>query len=76
MQDNLRLRGVLESAAKQAVDGRYQVVIQVQDTKEFHWVAALLSARLKRFSGSFTPTLVEQLTLDQPQVLKLLSASE
>ena len=74
MQDNLRLGSTLEQAAKQAIDGRYQIAIQVQDTKEFHWVAALLNTRFKRLSATFNPQLIERIAVDQAPLLQLLSA--
>ena len=74
MQDNLRLGSTLEQAAKQAIDGRYQIAVQVQDTKEFHWVAALLNTRFKRLSATFNPQLIERIAVDQAPLLQLLSA--
>ena len=74
MQDNLRLGSTLEQAAKQAIDGRYQIAVQVQDTKEFHWVAALLNTRFKRLSATFNPRLIERIAVDQAPLLQLLSA--
>ena len=74
MQDNLRLGSTLEQAAKQAIDGRYQIAVQVQDTKEFHWVAALLNTRFKRLSATFNPQLIERIAEDQAPLLQLLSA--
>lgn len=68
--DNDALRKLLDSVAQDVVNFRCQVQIQVREVKDFQWVAALLSARVKRLDSNFNLDLAQQLDSAQaPQLL-------
>lgn len=59
-----RLGRLLDDVAADVVKFRAAVTIEVADTRDFHWVAALLSARVNKLDGSFKPRLVEVIRSD------------
>lgn len=59
-----RLGRLLDDVAADVVKFRATVTIEVADTRDFHWVAALLSARVNKLDGSFKPRLVEVIRSD------------
>lgn len=68
--DNDALRKLLDSVAQDVVNFRCKVQIQVREVKDFQWVAALLSARVKRLDSNFKLDLAQQLDSAQaPQLL-------
>ncbi|UVE17893.1 hypothetical protein NVV93_00385 [Pseudomonas sp. LS44] len=70
-QDNEQLRGLLDSVAADVVNFRCAVRIEVRQAKDFPWVAALLSARIKRLDPGFVPSLSQALKADQAPRLVL-----
>ncbi len=56
-QDNERLRSLLDTVAEDVVAFRCAVRIEVREAKDYPWVAALLSARIKRLDPAFNPRL-------------------
>ncbi len=69
-QDNQQLRRLLDSAAADVVTFRCTVRIEVREAKDYPWVAALLSARIKKLDPSFRPQLSQ--TIAPQQVPRLL----
>lgn len=68
-RNNHRLGRLLDDVAADVVKFRAAVSIEVADTRDFHWVAALLSARVNKLDGSFKPRLVEVIRSDGPAQL-------
>lgn len=68
-RNNHRLGRLLDAVAADVVKFRAAVTIEVADTRDFHWVAALLSARVSKLDGSFKPRLVEVIRSDGPAQL-------
>ena len=64
-----QLRRLLDDVASDVVQFRAAVSIEVADTRDFHWVATLLSARVKRLDASFKPRLQEVIRSDSPAQL-------
>jgi len=60
-QDNERLRSLLDAVAADVVNFRCAVRIEVRQAKDYPWVAALLSARIKKLDPSFSPQLSQAL---------------
>ncbi|WP_439860269.1 PA5502 family lipoprotein [Pseudomonas sp. MBLB4136] len=58
-QDNDSLRDLLDQVAEDVVAFRCTVSIEVRQAKDFHWVAALLNARVKRLDPTFSPRLTQ-----------------
>ncbi len=58
-RNNHQLGRLLDAVAADVVKFRATVAIEVADTRDFHWVAALLSARVNKLDSSFKPRLVE-----------------
>ncbi|WP_137886077.1 PA5502 family lipoprotein [Pseudomonas sp. 2FE] len=56
-QDNERLRSLLDAVAADVVAFNCTVRIEVRQAKDFPWVAALLSARIKKIDPNFSPRL-------------------
>lgn len=69
-QDNQQLRRLLDSVAADVVTFRCAVRIEVREAKDYPWVAALLSARIKKLDPSFRPQLSQ--TIAPQQVPRLL----
>ena len=69
-QDNQQLRRLLDSVAADVVTFRCTVRIEVREAKDYPWVAALLSARIKKLDPSFRPQLSQ--TIAPQQVPRLL----
>lgn len=69
-QDNEQLRRLLDAVAADVVTFRCAVRIEVRAAKDYPWVAALLSARIKKLDPSFRPQLSQNLVPDQvPRLL-------
>ena len=68
-RNNHRLGRLLDDVAADVVKFRAAVTIEVANTRDFHWVAALLSARVNKLDGSFKPRLVEVIRSDGPAQL-------
>ncbi|WP_205342029.1 hypothetical protein [Denitrificimonas caeni] len=64
-----QLGRLLDEVAADVVKFRAVVTIEVADTRDFHWVAALLSARVKKLDANFKPRLQEVIRSDQPAQL-------
>ena len=64
-----QLGRLLDDVASDVVRFRAAVSIEVADTRDFHWVATLLSARVKRLDASFKPRLQEVIRSDSPAQL-------
>ena len=60
---------LLDDVASDVVRFRAAVSIEVADTRDFHWVATLLSARVKKLDASFKPRLQEVIRSDSPAQL-------
>ncbi|PKM29424.1 MAG: hypothetical protein CVV08_17605 [Gammaproteobacteria bacterium HGW-Gammaproteobacteria-12] len=69
-QDNENLRRLLDSVAADVVTFRCAVRIEVREAKDYPWVAALLSARIKKLDPSFRPQLSQKVAPQQvPRLL-------
>lgn len=69
-QDNERLRSLLDAVAADVVAFRCAVRIEVRQAKDYPWVAALLSARIKRLEPGFSPRLSQAIKPTQtPQLV-------
>ncbi|SDH33626.1 hypothetical protein SAMN05216603_10872 [Pseudomonas benzenivorans] len=69
-QDNERLRSLLDAVAEDVVAFRCAVRIEVRQAKDYPWVAALLSARIKRLDPGFSPRLSQAIEPTQtPQLV-------
>ena len=69
-QDNENLRRMLDSVAADVVTFRCAVRIEVREAKDYPWVAALLSARIKKLDPSFRPQLSQKVAPQQvPRLL-------
>ena len=69
-QDNPQLRRLLDDVAADVVTFRCAVHIEVREAKDYPWVAALLSARIKKLDPSFRPQLSHKLVPHQvPRLL-------
>lgn len=69
-QDNENLRRLLDSVAADVVTFRCAVRIEVREAKDYPWVAALLSARIKKLDPSFRPQLSQKIVPQQtPRLL-------
>lgn len=64
-----QLGRLLDDVAVDVVRFRAAVSIEVADTRDFHWVAALLSTRVKKLDANFKPRLQEVIRSDQPAQL-------
>ncbi|WP_457788490.1 PA5502 family lipoprotein [Pseudomonas sp. PL-6] len=69
-QDNEHLRRLLDGVAADVVTFRCAVRIEVREAKDYPWVAALLSARIKKLDPTFRPQLSQ--TIVPQQVPRLL----
>lgn len=68
-RNNYQLGRLLDDVAVDVVRFRAAVSIEVADTRDFHWVAALLSTRVKKIDGNFKPSLTEVIRSEQPAQL-------
>jgi len=69
-QDNENLRRLLDSVAADVVTFRCAVHIEVREAKDYPWVAALLSARIKKLDPTFHPRLSQRIAPQQvPRLL-------
>lgn len=68
-RNNHQLGRLLDAVAADVVKFRATVTIEVMDTRDFHWVAALLQARVNKLDNSFKPRLVEVIRVDKPAQL-------
>lgn len=69
-QDNEHLRILLDSVAEDVVAFRCAVRIEVRQAKDYPWVAALLSARIKRLDPGFSPRFSQAIKPTQtPQLV-------
>ena len=59
----------LDDVAMDVVRFRATVSIEVIDTRDFHWVATLLSNRVKKLDANFKPRLQEVIRSDSPAQL-------
>ncbi|MDY0250260.1 MAG: hypothetical protein RBR45_09450 [Pseudomonas sp.] len=59
-----QLGRLLDDVAVDVVRFRASVSIEVADTRDFHWVATLLSARVKSLDANFKPRLQEVIRND------------
>lgn len=59
-----QLGRLLDAVAFDVVRFRASVSIEVADTRDFHWVATLLSARVKKLDNTFKPRLHEVIRND------------
>lgn len=73
-QDNASLRRLLDRVAADVVTFRCAVSIEVREAKDYPWVAALLSARIKKLDPAFRPQLSRMIAPQQAPRL-LLSPS-
>ncbi len=64
-----QLGRLLDDVASDVVRFRAAVSIEVADTRDFHWVATLLSARVKKLDAGFKPRLQEVIRSDSPAQL-------
>lgn len=64
-----QLGRLLDDVAVDVVRFRAAVTIEVADTRDFHWVAALLSTRVKKIDASFKPRLTEVIRSEEPAQL-------
>lgn len=64
-----QLGRLLDDVAVDVVGFRAAVAIEVADTRDFHWVAALLSARVKKLDANFKPRLQEVIRSEAPAQL-------
>lgn len=64
-RNNHQLGRLLDDVAADVVRFRAAVSIEVADTRDFHWVAALLSARVKKLDANFNPRLQEVIRSDE-----------
>ena len=64
-QDNENLRRLLDSVAADVVTFRCAVRIEVREAKDYPWVAALLSARIKKLDPSIRPQLSQKIVPQQ-----------
>ena len=64
-----QLGRLLDDVAADVVKFRASVSIEVADTRDFHWVAALLSARIKKLDANFKPRLHEVIHSIEPAQL-------
>ena len=64
-----QLGRLLDAVAADVVKFRATVAIEVADTRDFHWVAALLLARVKKLDANFQPRLQEVIQDDKPAQL-------
>lgn len=70
-----QLGRVLDDVAVDVVRFRAAVTIEVADTRDFHWVAALLSTRVKKINASFKPRLKEVIRSEEPAQLIITPSS-
>lgn len=69
-QDNEHLRRLLDGVAADVVTFRCAVRIEVREAKDYPWVAALLSARIKKLDPGFRPQLSQKIVPQQvPRLL-------
>ncbi|ERI52669.1 hypothetical protein N878_18150, partial [Pseudomonas sp. EGD-AK9] len=69
-QDNEHLRRLLDGVAADVVTFRCAVRIEVREAKDYPWVAALLSARIKKLDPTFRPQLSQKIVPQQvPRLL-------
>jgi hypothetical protein len=69
-QDNERLRSLLDVVAEDVVAFRCAVRVEVRQAKDYPWVVALLSARIKRLDPGFSPRLSQAIKPTQtPQLV-------
>lgn len=73
-QDNDALRNLMDHVARDVVAYNCSVRIEVRQAKDFPWVAALLSARVKRLDPGFSPSIIQSLKPDQPPRMVLTPA--
>lgn len=64
-----QLGRLLDAVAADVVKFRAAVSIEVADTRDFNWVAALLLARVKKLDAGFKPRLKEVIRSEQPAQL-------
>lgn len=64
-----QLGRLLDAVAADVVKFRAAVTIEVADTRDFHWVAALLLARVKKLDANFQPRLQEVIQDEKPAQL-------
>lgn len=74
-RNNYQLGRLLDDVAVDVVRFRAAVSIVVADTRDFHWVAALLSARVKKIDGNFKPRLTEVIRSEEPAQLIITPSS-
>lgn len=70
-KDNDSLRNLLDKVAADVVAFRCKVKIEVRQNKDYPWVAALLSARVKKLEPSFNLQLEQQIDPASPPQLSL-----
>lgn len=70
-QDNENLRRLLDDVAADVVAFRCAVRIEVREAKDYPWVAALLSARIKKLAPGFRPQLSQEIAPQQAPRLVL-----
>ena len=73
-QDNQALRNLMDAVAEDVVAYNCSVRIEVRQPKDFPWVAALLSARVKRLDPGFNPSMIQSLKPEQTPRLVLTPA--
>lgn len=67
-----QLGRLLDAVAADVVKFRAAVTIEVADTRDFNWVAALLLARVKKLDANFKPRLKEVTRSEQPAQLIII----
>ncbi len=72
MRNDYQLGRLLDDVAADVVKFRAAVTIEVADTRDFHWVAALLSARVKKLDANFKPRLLEVIREHEPAQLIII----
>ena len=70
-QDRDALRALMDKAAADVVTFRCAVQVQVRQAKDYPFVAALLSARVKKLDPAFKLQISQQLAAEQEPSLQL-----
>lgn len=65
-----KLLNVLDKVAADVIKHHYTIVVEVRNTRDFHWVVALLMPRVKKNDQFYQPKIVEVIKPDQvPQIV-------
>ncbi|MFT0212268.1 hypothetical protein VQ643_06580 [Pseudomonas sp. F1_0610] len=65
-----KLLNVLDKVAADVIKHHYTIVVEVRNTRDFHWVVALLMPRVKKNDQFYQPKIVEVIKPEQvPQIV-------